>query len=252
MKHRPAARPSKEADSKMGRTVRAAGLVLAALVIVGLLGGVAGAKGPSLLTLKTAKGELTVGQEVVADSTNLIFETSSGNLECSSNILKGKLAKNNSKKDEGPIESESSTGNEPGGLCKTTTPLGATEIKTSNLPWLTVLTSKGVDEVKGKKVSFTSVFPDRRCDLRVRSREGQEHLHARRAGHDRDQQTEVQAQQEDQHGGLPQGRHPQRDLHRDVRRRNRRIGTDLRPNPDARDDEVNKTFSRSRRGVPRR
>ncbi len=130
-----------------------------ALVTVGLLGGIAGAKGPSVLKLKTAKGELTVGQEVVADSTNLIFETSSGNLECSSNILKGKLSKNNSKKDEGPIESESSTGNEPGGLCKTTTPLGATEIKTSNLPWLTVLTSKGIDEVKGKKVSFTAIFP---------------------------------------------------------------------------------------------
>jgi len=160
MKHRPAALPPKEADSKMGRAVRGAGLVLAALVVAGLFGGVAGAKGPSLLTLKTAKGELAVGQEVVADSTNLVFETSSGNLECSSNILKGKLAKNNSKKDEGPIESESSTGNEPGGLCKTTTPLGATEIKTSNLPWSTVLSSKGVDEVKGKKVSFTSVFPN--------------------------------------------------------------------------------------------
>ena len=143
----------------MGRTVRGAGLILAALVTVGLLAGVAGASGPSVLKLKTAKGELTAGQEVVADSTNLIFETSVGNLECSSNILKGKLAKNNSKKDEGPIESESSTGNEPGGLCKTTTPLGATEIKTSNLPWSTVLTSKGIDEVKGKKVSFTSVFP---------------------------------------------------------------------------------------------
>ncbi len=133
---------------------------MAALVAVGLLAGVAGAKGPSVLKLKTAKGELTAGQEVVADSTNLIFETSSGNLECSSNILKGKLSKNNSKKDEGQIESESSTGNEPGGLCKTTTPLGATEIKTSNLPWITVLTSKGVDEVKGKKVSFTSIFPN--------------------------------------------------------------------------------------------
>ncbi len=131
-----------------------------ALTAVGLLTGVAGAKGPTVLKLKTAKGELVAGQEVVADSTNLTFETGSGNLECSSNILKGKLSKNNNKKDEGQIESETSTGNEPGGLCKTTTVLGATEIKTSNLPWLTVLTTKGIDEVKGKKVSFTSIFPD--------------------------------------------------------------------------------------------
>jgi len=134
--------------------------VLAAFAVTGLVSGVAGAKGPSNLTLKTAKGELAVGAEVVADSTDLVFETSAGNLECTSNILKGTLSKNNAKKDEGEIAEEHSTGSEPGGLCKTTTPLGPTEISTSNLPWLTVLSTKGVDEVKGKKVSFTSTFPN--------------------------------------------------------------------------------------------
>ena len=178
-----------------------------------------------MLKLKTAKGELTAGQEVVADSTNLIFETSVGNLECSSNILKGKLAKNNSKKDEGPIESESSTGNEPGGLCKTTTPLGATEIKTSNLPWSTVLTSKGIDEVKGKKVSFTSVFPTSGATCVFEAAKVKSTFTPGGPGHDRDQQTEVQAQQEGEHPGVPERRHPQRDLHRHVRRGNRRIGT---------------------------
>jgi len=126
----------------------------------GLLSGVAGAKGPTLLTLKTAKGELAIGAQVVAESSDLTFETSAGNLECTSNVLSGTLSKNNAKKDEGKIEKETSTGGEPGGLCKTTTPLGPTEISTSNLPWLTVLSSKGIDEVKGKKVSFTSTFPN--------------------------------------------------------------------------------------------
>ncbi len=135
------------------------GLAAAALLATGMLTSVAGASS-STLKLKTAKGELTSGSEVVAESTDLIFETSVGNLECTSNILKGTLSKNNSKKDEGAVTEEHSTGNEAGGLCKTTTPLGPTEISTSNLPWQTVLSTKGVDEVKGKKVSFTSTFPN--------------------------------------------------------------------------------------------
>ncbi len=144
----------------MKLTTTAGGLAVTALLATGMLTGVAGAKGPSTLKLKTAKGELTTGSEVVAESSDLIFETSAGNLECTSNILKGKLSKNNSKKDEGAIESETSTGGEPGGLCKTTTPLGPTSISVSNLPWSTDLTTKGVDEVKGKKVSFISTFPN--------------------------------------------------------------------------------------------
>ncbi len=144
----------------MRLTTTGGGLAAAAVLATGLLTGVAGAKGSSTLKLKTAKGELATGAEVVAESSDLTFETSAGNLECTTNILKGKLSKNNSKKDEGAIESETSTGGEPGGLCKTTTILGPTEIKTSNLPWSTNLTTKGIDEVKGKKVSFTSVFPN--------------------------------------------------------------------------------------------
>ena len=120
----------------------------------------AGASGPKNLTLKTAAGPLVAGDEVVATSTNLIFETSAGNLECTNNVLTGKLSVNGAKKDTGLIEKESSTGGEPGGLCKTTTPFGPTEISTSNLPWSTILSAKGVDEVKGKKVSFTSTFPN--------------------------------------------------------------------------------------------
>ena len=145
----------------MKLTTTGAGLVVTAFLATGLLtGGVAGAKGPSTLKLKTAKGELGVGAQVVAESSDLIFETSAGNLECTSNVLTGTLSKNNAKKDEGKIEKEVSTGGEPGGLCKTTTPLGPTSITTSNLPWSTDLTTKGIDEVKGKKVSFVSTFPN--------------------------------------------------------------------------------------------
>ena len=43
--------------------------------------------------------------------------------------------------------------------------------------------TKGIDEVKGKKVSFTSTFPNEGdAELHLRSREGQEHLHDRRPG----------------------------------------------------------------------
>jgi hypothetical protein len=138
-----------------------AAALLAALLAVGAwLTAGTGAAGLKHLKLKTAAGELAAGATVVATSTNLIFETSAGNLECSDNVLTGKLSVNSSKKDAGGIESESSTGGEPGGLCKTTTPFGPTEISTANLPWSTVITAKGADEVKGKKISFTSTFPN--------------------------------------------------------------------------------------------
>ncbi len=118
------------------------------------------AKGATNLTLSTAKGALAAGATVKAESSNLIFETSAGNLECTTNILEGTVANNGSKKDNGSITKETSTGGEAGGLCKTTTILGPTEISTSNLPWADEFTSKGVNEVKGKKVSFTSTFPN--------------------------------------------------------------------------------------------
>lgn len=133
------------------------GLLVAALCL--MITGSALAKGATNLTLSTAKGPLAAGASVTASSSNLIFETSAGNLECSSNILEGTVGNNGSKKDKGSITKEESKGGEAGGLCKTTTPFGAAEISTSNLPWSDEFTSKGVNEVKGKKVSFTSTFP---------------------------------------------------------------------------------------------
>ena len=62
-----------------------------------------------------------------AESTNLVFETSAGNLECTSNTIEGTVGNNGAKKDAGNITAEKSSGGEPGGLCKTTTPFGAAE-----------------------------------------------------------------------------------------------------------------------------
>ena len=99
-------------------------------------------------------------QEIKAESTNLIFETSVGNLECTNNVIEGTVGNNDSKKDKGSIEHEESTGNEAGGLCKTTTPLGPTSIAVEHLPWEDIFTSKGVNEAKGKKITFVSTFPN--------------------------------------------------------------------------------------------
>ena len=107
----------------------------AALLATGLLSGVAGAKGPSNLTLKTAKGELAAGAEVVAESTDLIFETSVGKPRMHQQHPEGDAVEEQLQEGRRGDRQRASTGGEPGGLCKTTTPLGPTEITTSNLPW---------------------------------------------------------------------------------------------------------------------
>lgn len=136
--------------------------ILAGVALALTLVAAASAGKPTDLTSKTAKGPLKAGQELKAESTNLVFTTSSGNLECTRNVITGTVQINNAKKDQGPITSESSTGPEElegkPGACHTTTPLKQTIITVSNLPWTAVFTDKGVNEVKAKKVSFTSHF----------------------------------------------------------------------------------------------
>jgi hypothetical protein len=144
------------------KRMRIMGLCLVAVfALAAVFAGSAFAKA-QVLTLKTAKGALTTGQEIRAESSDLKFVTTSGNLECSSNILKGTVQTNNAKKDEGEIATESSTGEEPGGICHTTTQLGPASILAEHLPWPVNYQSKGTSEVKkGKagKVAFTSTFP---------------------------------------------------------------------------------------------
>jgi hypothetical protein len=141
----------------MRRSWVAVSMVAAVLAVS--VSAAAGSSTPKNLTASTAKGPLVAGQEVKGVSTNLTFVTAAGNLECSSNVIVGTEKTNGAKTIEGTITEESSTGEEPGHKCKTTTPLGAAEIKATGFPWPTKFSYKGVNEVKGtKKVSFTSVF----------------------------------------------------------------------------------------------
>lgn len=121
----------------------------------------AAAKPKPVLKLVTAKGDLAVGAELKASSSDLVFVTSAGNLECSSNVLTGAITvNNNASKDKANITAESSTGEFEGGACKTTTPLGPALITASGLSWPAEFTNKGTSTLKGtKKVVFTSVFP---------------------------------------------------------------------------------------------
>lgn len=147
------------------KRINVVGLAIVALFAMSVvLAGTASAKEAAKkdLTLKTSEGPLAAKAPIKAESTNLVFVTSAGNLECTSNSIEGEVKTNNATKDEGPINAESSTGSEEvegkKGACKTTTPLGATLISTSELPWEAIFTDKGVNEVKGKKVTFTSTF----------------------------------------------------------------------------------------------
>jgi hypothetical protein len=139
--------------------MRIMGLSLVAMfAVAAVFAGAASAK--TVLTLKTAKGALAPGAELKAESSNLVFVTSSGNLECTSNILEGTVENNGAAKDKGSVTKESSTGEEAGGLCKTTTGLGPASIESSGFPWPIEYTTKGTSSLKGsKKVTFTSTFP---------------------------------------------------------------------------------------------
>src|ERR1700712_2995653 len=125
------------------RRIRIVGLSAVAVLAMSAVV-VPAASAATTLTLKTAgKGALKAGDPVKGDSSNLIFVTSSGNLECSENELAGTVSVNGSTKDKGSITSEKSTGAEGGGACKTTTPLGPALITSEHLPWSIELLSSG-------------------------------------------------------------------------------------------------------------
>jgi hypothetical protein len=132
----------------------------ALLMVASLAAGAASAK--TILVARTAKGVIPPGTPITGSSGDLIFVTEAGNLECSANILAGKLANNEVAKVTGSIETESSTGGEAGGLCKTTTPFGPAEITATHLPWPIEFNTKGITTVKkgaAGKIAFTSTFP---------------------------------------------------------------------------------------------
>ncbi len=139
------------------RRIRIAGLCLVAVfALSAVIAGSASASTP--LTLKTAKGTLAPGAKLKAFSSNLVFSTSAGNLECTENTLLGSVETNGAAKDKGKITEEFSTGT-GGGACNTTTLLGKVLIKSNNFPWPLELTNKGTSKLKGsKKVAFEGNF----------------------------------------------------------------------------------------------
>jgi hypothetical protein len=147
------------------RRIRIIGACLVAVLALGAMTAVSAsaAKEKPVVKLSTSKGLLAEGAELKGISSNLIFVTNAGTLECSSNVLTGTLANNNATKDKGSFTSESSTGGlsyeGKEHLCKTSGLLGAVEIESKNFPWPTEFTTKGTNALKGtKKVSFQSTF----------------------------------------------------------------------------------------------
>jgi hypothetical protein len=146
------------------RRIRIIGVCLVAIFALGAITAVsASAAEKAVVKLSTGKGLLAPGAELKASSSNLIFVTNAGTLECSSNVLTGTLTNNSATKDKGSLTSESSTGElsfeGKEHLCKTSGILGAVEIESKNFPWPVEFTTKGTGKLKGtKKVSFQSTF----------------------------------------------------------------------------------------------
>jgi len=134
------------------------GLCLVAVFAFAALATTASAK--TVLDLSTSEGSLKAGDPVATFSSNLIFETSAGNLECEENELKGTLTINDAAKDKASVTAEESKGNylEIPGACKTSA-TGPVIIVSSGFPWPVEFIKSGAGKVKGsKKVTFDSTF----------------------------------------------------------------------------------------------
>ena len=141
-----------------------AGVVSGAVGVFALLpsSALAGAK----VTLSTVKGPLAAGAELSASSSNLIFVTSVGNVECTNNVLEGRASSNAMAKDKTEVIRASSTGSvttsDGEHLCRTTSPLfKSTTVTWGHFPWAAQLTNKGAIDVKGTgKILYTVAVPE--------------------------------------------------------------------------------------------
>ncbi len=143
------------------RSIKMMGISVLALFAIGaFMAGTADATAVLKLSTK-GKGLLGAGAAVQASSSNLVFVTSAGNLECSENVLSGTLTNNSAAKDKSSVTSEKSSGKEAEGDCKTTTVLGRAKITAGDFPWTQELNTKGKGATKGtQKVKFESRFPE--------------------------------------------------------------------------------------------
>jgi hypothetical protein len=131
-----------------------------ALLAVFALVAVPSASAKTVGVARTAAGVLKPGAAINAFSSDLIFETTAGNLECEENELVGSISNNEATKIHGTITSETSEGHFDGieGACKTSA-TGPVLIASSDLPWPVEFTTKGTGAVKGSpKVVFDSTF----------------------------------------------------------------------------------------------
>jgi hypothetical protein len=147
----------------MKRRMMMLGLCLVAAFAMATATASAEGTGPKTFLRTAGKGLLKKGDILSAFSSNLVFTTSAGNLECSKNTIAGPVKTNGKEKDSGEITIEESTGEEAGGLCKTTTPFGPAEISTTNKPWKVKFINTGKMQVNTslgtKLIQFIATFP---------------------------------------------------------------------------------------------
>jgi hypothetical protein len=148
-------------------------LVGLAVVAVACLGGVSTASASTRLThltLSTAAGSLSPGSPLALFSSNLIFETSAGNLECEEDEFDGELLTNDAKKDLGTFKEARIEGDFEGipGACKTSA-TGPVLISGFGFPWPIQFLASKKSKIKGsKKIGFRSTFlalegPNNKC-----------------------------------------------------------------------------------------
>lgn len=134
------------------------GMIVLCTVCVLALSGAASASAMRVLELSTSEGALAPGVSLDLGGITS-FETPAGTVSCPDGLLVATLLSNNSTKNQISIEAGASAG--PNGiLCKTTTPLGAVEVKAGGLPWIQQFAPSGKAMLKGhKKLQLTVTVP---------------------------------------------------------------------------------------------
>jgi hypothetical protein len=112
------------------------------------------------LHLKTVgKGDLKAGDEIKAFSSDLIFHTVAGDLECTKNTLTGTALTGPGAKVKGTITEEQSEGEIGFGTACKTSALGPAMIVSSGFNWPIEFKKSGTIQIKGTKaVTFKSTF----------------------------------------------------------------------------------------------
>ncbi len=100
--------------------------------------------------LKTEAGPLAPGTPVEASSSNLVFSSSAGNVECNESTLAGTLTTNNSTTDVISFESAALEGNPTLFPDECPSASGPLVVEPVGLPWIAGISSKGAGLLKGR------------------------------------------------------------------------------------------------------